>query len=218
MSELIGALIGAVLALFALSYLVGDNPLYRLALHIFAGVLIGYSLGVVVRDVLIRMAFPRLIATPSAIVVPLVLGILLLFKGFPKQAFVGNFSMGLLIGVGTAVALAGALVGTLGPQVEATGRALSAASLASFRFGLLDGLMIVVGTICTLLAFTFTQGEDDAVGLAWRRLIGGAAWVGRVFLVFAFGIAFAGALTASLSVFIGRMEHFINLARRAMGL
>ncbi len=218
MSELVGPIIGAVLALFTLSYLIGDNPLYRLALHIFVGVLTGYSFGVVVREVLLRMAFPKLMSNPAAVVVPLVLGILLLFKGFPKQAFVGNFSMAQLIGVGAAVALGGALLGTLAPQVEATGRALSPASLTSLRFGLLDGLMIVVGTVCTLLAFTFTQPGRDADGFTWRSIIDGAAWIGRVFLVVAFGVAFAGALTASLSIFVGRMEHFIDLALRVMGL
>lgn len=217
MSELVGPIIAAVLALFALSYLVGDNPLYRLALHIFVGVLIGYSFGVVVREVLLRMAFPTLISNPTAVVVPLVLGILLLFKGFPKQAFVGNFSVAQLIGVGAAVALGGALLGTLIPQVAATGRALSGASLTSLRFGLLDALMIVVGTICTLLAFTFAEPERRADGFTWRRIIDGAAWIGRVFLVFAFGIAFAGALTASLSIFVGRMQRLIDLALQAMG-
>ncbi len=216
--ELVGTILGAVLMLLILSYLVGDNPLYRLALHIFVGVVVGYSLGVTVREVLIRMAFPKLISNPSAVLIPLVLGILLLFKGFPRQAFVGNFSIAYLIGVGTAVTLAGALLGTLAPQVEATGQALSPASLKSYRFGPLDGLMIVVGTVCTLLAFTFTKPEGHAGSFVWRSIVDGAAWVGRVFLIFTFGVAFAGALTASLSIFVGRMEHFIDLALRAMGL
>jgi hypothetical protein len=149
--------------------------------------------------------------------VPVVLGILLLFKGFPKQAYVGNLSIAYLVGVGTAVALGGALVGTLAPQVGATGRALSVASLRSFRFGLLDGLMVVVGTICTLLAFTFTQPERLGIGAIWGRILSVAAKIGQVFLIVAFGLAFAGALTASLSILIGRMQLFIDLAFRILG-
>lgn len=218
MSRFAGPILGAVLTLLVLSYLIGDNPLYRLALHIFVGVLVGYSLGVVVREVLLGMALPGLIANPVSVLVPLVLGILLLFKGFPQQAYIGNFSIAYLIGVGTAVALGGALLGTLVPQVRATGRALSPTSLSALPFGLLDGLMIVVGTACTLLTFTFVERERRTEGFTWHSITRGAAWVGRLFLIVAFGVAFAGALTASLSIFVGRMEQFIDLALRALGL
>ncbi len=217
-SQLAGPIIGAILTLLILSYLIGDNPLYRLALHIFVGVLIGYSLGIVVRDVLLGMALSSLISDPISVLVPLVLGILLLFKGFPQQAFVGNLSVAYLIGVGTAVALGGALLGTLAPQVQATGQALSPTSLADLRFGLLDGLMIVVGTVCTLLTFTFVRGERQTKALTWRRIIDGLAWVGRQFLIVAFGVVFASALTASLSIFVGRMEQLIDLTLRLLGL
>jgi hypothetical protein len=218
MTELVGPITGAILTLLALTYLAGDNPLYRLALHICAGVMVGYSFGVTVREVLLGVALPKLLSNPPAVVVPLVLGIMLLFKGFPKQAFVGNTSIALLVGVGTGVALGGALLGTLGPQVEATGQALSPSSWSSFRLGPLDGLMIVVGTVCTLLAFTFTQPERDVDSFPWQSIVDGAARVGRVFLVFTFGVAFAGAVTASLSIFVGRMAFLIDLALRTIGL
>jgi hypothetical protein len=217
MPEIVGLFLGALLTLFILSYLAGDNFLYRLALHLFIGTLVGYSFGTVFREVLLGMALPGLLSNLSAGVVPLVLGILLLFKGFPKQAYIGNLSIAYLVGVGTAVALGGALLGTLAPQIGATGRALSPASRASFRFGLLDGLMVVVGTVCTLLAFTFTRPPQQGSWAAWGRILDWAAWIGRAFLIVAFGLAFAGALTASLSIFIGRMQSFIDLAAQVIG-
>jgi hypothetical protein len=36
------------------------------------------------------------------------------------------------------------------------------------------------------------------------------AGVGRWFLLVTFGVAFAGALTASLSIFIGRIQYLID--------
>jgi hypothetical protein len=218
LSQLAGPIIGAILTLLVLSYLIGDNPLYRLALHIFVGVLIGTSLAIAIREVLLGMALPGLLSNPLSVVVPLVLGILLLFKGFPEQAYIGNFSVAYLIGVGTAVALGGALLGTLAPQVRATEEALSPTSLSALRFGLLDGLMIVVGTVCTLVTFTFVGRDRQTEGFTWRSIVQGAAWVGRLFLIVAFGVAFAGALTASLSIFVGRTEQLIDLALRALGL
>jgi hypothetical protein len=163
------------------------------------------------------MVLSRLLSRPSNAAVPIVLGILLLFKGFPKQAYVGNLSVAYLIGVGTAVALAGALLGTLAPQVAAAGRALSPVSLNNSRLGLVDGLMVVVGTVATLMSFTFFRARDRKGARSWGRILDGVAQVGRVFLVSAFGVAFAGALTASLSVLIGRMQYLIDIVSGLVG-
>nr|HID15103.1 hypothetical protein [Anaerolineae bacterium] len=217
MLDIVGLVLGAVLALLIFSYLLGDNPLYRLALHLFVGALVGYSFGIILRDVLIDMVLAQWLTNPVAVVAPLVLGLLLLFKGFPRQAYVGNFSVAYLVGVGMAVALSGALLGTLVPQIGATGRALSLASLASFRAGLLDGLLIVAGTVCTLMAFTFSVRKRRGLAGAWAQIVDVVARVGRVFLIFTFGVAFGGALTAALSIFIGRIQYFIDVYFRVAG-
>jgi hypothetical protein len=202
--DIIGLTVGTTLTVLILSYLLGDNPLYRLALHVFVGVLVGYSFGVVLRDVFLDAALPRLWANPIGWVAPFILGILLIFKGFPQQAYIGNYSIAYLIGVGTAVSLSGALLGVISPQVEATGQALT-------NKGLLNGLAIVVGTICTLMAFTAIKPGDRGLPQLWDKIATGLGGIGRFFLIVAFGAAFAGALTASLSIFIGRVQYFINL-------
>ena len=211
MPEVVGLVVGAVLTLLIFSYLLGDNPLYRLALHLFVGALVGYSFGIVLRDVLLKMVLAQLLIEPLAVVVPLVLGILLLFKGFPKQAYIGNFSVAYLVGVGTAVALSGALLGTLVPQIGATGQALSLTSRAFFRAGLLDGLLIVVGTVCTLMVTTFTARKQQGLAGVWAQIVRLTAGVGRIFLIFALGAAFAGAVTASLSILVGRIQYLIEV-------
>ncbi len=205
--DIAGLAIGALLTLMILSYLLGDNPLYRLAMHIFVGALVGYSLGVVIQNVIIDQVWKHLSSNPVT-VIPLMLGVLLLFKFFPKYAFIGNFPVAYLIGVGTAVALGGALLGSLGPQILATGQAFSSSS--SLRLGLLDSFLILVGTICTLMSFTFTAQKQHGLAGIWSRIVKAIGTVGRVFLTFAFAVAFAGALTASLSIFIGRIQYFIQ--------
>lgn len=210
MLETAGLVMGAVLTLLVFSYLLGDNPLYRLALHLFIGALVGYSFGIVVRDVLLGMVLGQWLTDPQAVLAPLVLGLLLLFKGFPRYAYVGNIAVAFLVGVGAAVALSGALLGTLIPQVGATGRAMSLPSLLSFRAGLLDGLLIVVGTVCTLMASTFAAQKQRGLAGAWGQIVRLAAGIGRVFLIVALAVAFAGAVTASLSIFIGRLQYLIG--------
>ncbi len=199
--DTIGLIVGVVLTLSVFSYLLGDNPLYRLALHIFVGTLVGYSLGIVIKGVLLDDILANLRGNP-AMVIPLVLSLLLLFKFFPKYADGGNISIAYLVGVGTAVALGGAFLGTLGPQVRATGEAFSAFSG--------DGFLILVGTICTLMSFSFITQKKHGLAGKWGQVVKMMSWVGRCFLIVAFGVAFAGALTASLSIFIGRIQYIID--------
>jgi uncharacterized membrane protein (DUF373 family) len=202
--------VGAIATLLVFSYLVGDNPLYRFALYLFIGALLGYSFGVIVRDVFFKMVLVQLLSTPLAVVIPLVLGILLLFKGFPKRAYIGNLSVAYLVGVGAAVGLSGALLGTLAPQVGATGRALAPAIRNTYPLGIWDGLLIVVGTISTLMAFNFTAQPAHSLGGIWQRLVRVVGGIGRLFLIVALAVAFAGALTAALSMFIGRIQSVID--------
>jgi len=210
--ETAGLVVGAVLTLLIFSYLLGDNPLYRLALHLFVGALVGYSFGIVVRDVLLGMVLGQWLTDPQAVLAPLVLGLLLLlFKGLPRYAYLGNIAIAFLVGVGVAVALSGALLGTLVPQIEATGRAMSLTSLVSSRAGLLNGLLIVVGTVCTLMASTFAAQKQRGLAGAWGQIVKLSAGIGRTFLIVALGVAFAGAVTASLSIFIGRLQYLIDV-------
>lgn len=209
--EIAGLVLGAVLTFMVLSYLLGDNPLYRLALHLFVGALVGYSLGVVLRDVLLKMALASLRDNPI-LLVPLAMGLwLFFFKSIPRLAYVGNFPVAYLVGVGTAVALSGALLGTLIPQIRATGHALSLTSSASPHAGPLNGLLIVAGTVCTLMVFNFAAPKQRGLARTWSQAVGALARVGRVFLIFAFAVAFAGALTASLSLLIGRIQYLIDV-------
>jgi hypothetical protein len=213
--DVIGVFVGAALTIFVFSYLAGDNFLYRLTLHVFLGALVGYAFGMTIREV-----WGKLIADPwredllgnLALIIPVGIGFgLFLFKSIPRVAYIGNYFLSPLIGFGIAIALAGALVGTLAPQFGATVNVMSANPL--------QGVLVAVGTVCTLLAFdfTFTQ-KKRGLGGALGKVIGWAGKVGRGFLTVAFGVAFAGAITAALSVFIGRIQYLIEAATRLLSI
>lgn len=207
--DLIGVATGAILTVMVFTYLLDIKPfhaIYRLSLHLFIGALLGYSLGVVIRDVLAGVLLRQLLAdqfaTQLQVVVPLLLGIFLLAKAIPRKAFIGVLSVAYLIGVGTAVALGGALFGTLIPQTEATTQALSS--------GGFNGVIILLGVVCTLMAFTLIGKKRIGPPSPLGRIVQAARLIGRLFLLSAFGVAFAGAITASLSIFIGRIVYLIE--------
>ncbi len=204
-ADLIGLIVGTLLTLLVLSYILGDNPLYRLALHLLVGATVGYGVAVTTVTVL-QTVLPALQSdSPDRVrvLIPVILGILLLFKGFPRWSAWGNFSTALLVGVGTAVAVSGALVGTIIPQAAAVG------SLGDWlrerSYGLLNGFLVTVGTIGALLAFAFTVPRQPTLRRLWNGSVGVVGQIGHLFLLAAFGAAFATALTASLTVLVGRV-------------
>ncbi len=116
-SETIWTLAAFFLTVLVLSYVLGDNPLFRIATYLFVGVSAGYIAVLIIYQVLVAKLFNPFIAgslqQKLLIVIPFVLGLLLIFKLFPRLAAVGNVSMGFLVGVGAAVAIGGAITGTL---------------------------------------------------------------------------------------------------------
>jgi len=210
--DLLGGIVGAVLTVLVLSYILGDNPLYRLALHVLIGASVGYVVAVVVDTVVFHIALPSLQQggpRPYGLLVPVLLGILLLLKGFPRWSALGNLSTAFLVGVGAAVAVGGGLLGTVLPQVDASGSIFD--WMQGGEVGLLNGFLTLVGTICALLAFTFTLRQRPGLGGTWASVVGGLGGVGRLFLLAAFGAAFAGALVASLTVLVGRIYAVVDV-------
>ncbi len=61
-ADLIGLIAGTLLTLLVLSYILGDNPLYRLALHLLVGATVGYGVAVTTVTVL-QTVLPALQST-----------------------------------------------------------------------------------------------------------------------------------------------------------
>jgi len=218
--ELISALIGFLLTLMVFSYLIGDNPLFRVAIYLFIGVSSGYAATVIVNYVLI----PRLGSLQGndvnqliLVAIPLLFGITLFAKLFPRFSWLGNFAMAVLVGVGAAVAIGGALLGTLMPQL---GSAISMFDLraAGGVSRLLQGVVMLGGTVFTLASFHFSAGRA-ADGTPKRNpIIEGIAWVGRLFIAITLGVLFAGVYMSALTALIERLSFVVDFIRQLAGI
>jgi hypothetical protein len=194
------------------SYLLGPNPAYRLALHVFLGGTIGYAAGATSWEVFVlRLGAPLAAERRWLALAPLALGIILMVKLFPRRAYLGNLSLGFLMGVGAAVALSGALLGTLIPVGGATARAATPASWATMPLGWLDGLLLIAGTLCTLAAFRTIGRRDAARPRSGSLPVRGITWLGRWFLIVAFGALFGGAVSTALTIFTGRAQYLVEV-------
>jgi len=221
--DFLAAIFGLIFTLMVFSYLLQDNPLFRVAVFIFVGVSSGYAATVVWHYVLVPKLFEPLLDPNQLVllVVPLILSFSLFAKLSPRISWMGNFAMALLVGVGAASALGGALLGTLIPQAQAAIDAFdlrSAGSASDAFFALFDGVVMLVGTVFTLGYFHFT-GERAPDGTARRnRVFEWIGWIGRIFIAITFGVLFAGVYMAALTAMIERLSFLINFFRQFIGI
>lgn len=227
LTELAGLVVSLTLTVLVFTYLLGENPLsrplYRIALHIFIGAAAGYIVVLVGWNVI----WPRLVqpiqgvalggAPPAALIVqavPLILSLSLLFK-LLRSSFsqVGNLAIAFVVGTGAAVAVGGAVTGTLFPQVRA-GLVASAFPLAevprliSFDPAAVERFeeagVFLIGTVTALMYFFFTARRTPS-GPARPAAVVVPAFVGQIFINIAYGALYAGAIAASLALLADRV-------------
>jgi hypothetical protein len=201
----IGLWAGFILTLMVFSYVLGDNVLYRLAVYVFVGLSAGYVAVVTYNSVL----YPWLQSTVLSgellqIIlgfVPLFLGALLILKGAGPFGWLSGLSMALLIGVGAAVALVGAVRGTLIPLALAPAR--PELSLPNFLFG-------VIGVVCSLFYFMYIANPTPS-GKPRRSLpVAGMALIGEAVLTITLGTLYASAVLTSLTVLTERVGFIVS--------
>ena len=209
LEQLVSNAVAFLLTLLVFSYIFGDNPLYRLALHLFVGVAAGYASIVVLQAVIVPrliVSLPGAISTAAGdpiplirVMVPLVLGILILFKASPGLAPYGNTAIAFVVGVGAAVAVGGAITGTLWPQVKASW-------VISNEPGEVINAPIIV--LCTLLAlmYFFYSGRPLPGGQVERPgAVRALALGGQAVITITLAALYVGALAASLALFTERI-------------
>lgn len=201
LTDLGGILVGLVLTLCVLSYVIKDNPLYRLAVHILVGVSAAYAIILAVRHVFapVWAALRDDIGGNGLLwIVPLILALLLLLKALPRTTVLGNGAMAALMGIGAAVAFVGAIAGTLLPQILVR------------HDNPLTGLLLAVLTISVLAYFIFSGRAGSGTETEMPRWYRPVAIAGRVVITMALAGLFSGILNTSLVILTERVGYFIN--------
>jgi hypothetical protein len=201
---LVGEFLAFILTIMVFSYIIGDNPVYRIAVHAFLGVAAAYMTVITLQGVI----YPRLILVYEAaanqgdfagaliLAVPFILAIFMFLRASTTLAPIGNFVIALMVGVGSALAVAGAIMGTIIPQVQAS-------------WGETDNLLVwvpsVLGTTLVLLYFLYI-GRNNAAGKGERpRLLLPITWAGQGFLTVALAALYVGTLAATFTLLIDRV-------------
>jgi len=218
--DLIWTLVSFILTLMIFSYLVGDNPLFRAASYLFVGVTAGYVAVISIYQVILpRLIQPLMegsLLEKGLTLVPLVLSALLLMKLSPKLSSLGSISMAYLVGVGAAVAISGAVMGTLIKQVLASinvfdfqGAGLNVNPVFQFT----EGVVMVLGTLTTLAYFQFSARSQPDQTVKRPAVIEAMAQIGQIFIAITLGALFAGVYAASVTALIDRLDFVIQIVK-----
>ncbi len=204
--EDIGVIVGFILTLMVFSYLLGDNVLYRLAVYVFVGMTAGYIAIVTVESVLIPW-FDSTIGSGNTIeigfgLLPVLLGLMLLFKTSSRLGRLGNLGIAFIIGVGTAVAVIGAIIGTLIPLVTETADASGKSTL--------DAILIFVGVASSLVYFQYNVQRLPNGEIRQSVPIQLIRTVGQGFIIITLGALYGAAIITSLTIFSERVGFLLS--------
>jgi hypothetical protein len=224
--DTVGTWVAFGLTLLAYAYLGKELPffdaLYRIVAYIFIGVALAYAAVQAWHGVLVPRLLAPLAAKEWFYVVPAILCLILLARLYRPWQGISRLTLAFLFGVGAALAVGGALVGTLMPQVQATFASVrpSAYQARAAQEGMaagtyvLDVVVIAVGTISTLLYFTFTTARGATpLEKTGGRIQQIAAGFGKVFVLFTFGALFATGSISRVALLVDRVRFLIETLR-----
>jgi hypothetical protein len=184
---------GALCTIAIFSYLWRENPLYRLAEHIFVGISVGYGICITWFNVLHPKLWNPLIHEQEFwLLVPASMAIMMLFRFSSKHGWISFWPLAFLIGF-SGYAIPATIDSYMLKQLQASINVPMTGGIGS----ILNSIVILGGTLSCLIYFYFSFPHKGVVG----RI----AKFGSLLLMVSFGAAFGYTVMARISLLIGRM-------------
>ena len=202
-NEIVGLWIASFLTICVFSFLLGDNPLFKFAEHVYVGVSAGYWMCVGYWGTIKPEIVDKLQAHDWIALIPLALGIMLLFQLSPKTSWVSRWPLCFLVGMYAGLQIVYTMDAMIIEQVQASIKPL----LVFHADGTFDfkqifiNWILVFGLLTGMIYFYFSVPHKGIV-------FGTGARVGIWVLMIALGASFGYTVMARISLLIGRMLFF----------
>lgn len=216
---MIGAWVATGLTLFIFSFLYKDNPLFKLAEHLYVGVSVGYTIVKAYDTVIVHLIVkPIFEQGEMSLLIPVAIGFLMLTRYVPKAAWLSRYAFAFIVGVGSGLAIPRTISSFILKQIEDTVRpvlSLAGSDGVAFSMNLLNpasnlnAVIILIGVSSVLFYFFFSI-EHSGPGRVVAR-------TGIVFLMISFGAAFGYTVMARMSLLIGRLTDLIEFSDASYG-
>ena len=218
-ATIFGAWVATGLTLLIFSFLYKDNPLFKLAEHLYVGVSVGYTIVKAYDTVLVHLVVKPIVEQGEvSLLIPVGIGMLMLTRYMPKAAWMSRYAFAFIVGMGAGLAIPRTISSFILKQVEDTIRpllSLGGSDGVTFSMNLLNpasnlnAIIILLGVSSVLFYFFFSI-EQTGAGKAVAR-------TGIMFLMISFGAAFGYTVMARMSLLIGRLTDLIEYSDASYG-
>jgi hypothetical protein len=217
----VGLWVAALFTLAIFSFLYRDNPIYKVAEAVLVGVSAAYWMVVGFWDVIVpnligkilpalvqAWAIPGLTGPDAArnlwYLVPLVLGVMLLWGLAPRGAWIARWPLAFIIGTFAGLRLIGFLHGDFLAQIRNTILPLTVFDPSgAFLLGeSVRNLLIIAGVLCCLVYFFFSFEH--------KGIVGRTAKVGIWVLMITFGAGFGYTVMGRIALLAIRLEFLLD--------
>ena len=195
--QIVGLWLSGFLTLCVFSFLFGDNPFYKLAEHIYVGVSAGYWMCLGYWGTILPQVQEPLQRGEWVHLIPLILGLMMLFQLHPKTAWVSRYPLCFMVGLYAGLNIVLTMQAQLLQQVYASINPLWGNPDFTTTF---VNWVLVVGLFTGLMYFYFS--------IPHTGFFGGAARLGIWILMIALGASFGYTVMARVSLLIGRVQFF----------
>ncbi len=216
---ILGAWVATGLTLLIFTFLYKDNPLFKLAEHLYVGVSVGYLIVKTYDTVIMHLIIkPIMDNGEMSLLIPVAIGMLMLTRYVPKAAWMSRYAFAFIVGMGAGLAIPRTISSFILKQIEDTVRPLlsiSGPDGLTFSMNLLNpasnlnAIIILLGVSSVLFYFFFSI-EHSGVGKVVAR-------TGILFLMISFGAAFGYTVMARMSLLIGRLTDLIEFSDASYG-
>lgn len=205
MWELIGIWAAVFFTLAIYSFLYGENPWFRLAEHIYAGVSVGYGVAFnldYLRDQWINKW--SLSGTLMLLYVIAILFGILWYARFTRQYFFAyRWTLAIIVGTGIGMALRTVIFTQFLNQIIAQSKL--SLWVAGDIIASVSNILIAIMVPSVLLYFWFTGGQRETGGMFYIDKIA------RYTMMAGFGAAYGYTVLTRYSLFIGRAQFLLGV-------
>ncbi|TYB30448.1 MAG: hypothetical protein FXF47_09150 [Candidatus Mcinerneyibacterium aminivorans] len=224
MGTILWSTFAVFLTLSIFSFLIKDNPFYKFAEHLFAGISVGYLVVITFTQIFIPRVWKPLmnsidtgnILRSAFLIIGVFIGLLYLSRASNKYSWLSRYPISIVVGFGSGFAIAPSLNARVLKQLHSTvvedGQSLLNIQkiIAFFRdpsfsslYNATYGPLLVIGVLVVLIYFFFSFKNDNPV-IKYTRT------PALLYMMVGFGAAFGYTFMARISLFVDRMNFILN--------
>jgi hypothetical protein len=197
--------IAAFLTLCIFSFLYKDNPFYKFAERLVAGIATGYWTMLLYHTNFKPVVWDRLAAGRYEYVIPTLLGLMMWTRFSRNWSWVSRYSIAFYIGISSGITITLALYASLFKQLEATVK-----YPITFDATGLSSLLIIIGVLSALVYFFFSAAHKGTMGVVSK--------LGIYIIMIGFGAGFGMTVMGRIALLVQRVIFLKGYVNSLAGL